>query len=353
MKTKTLLFFTICFTISIFYIINIIKSDTMVWYSESKFLYWWNEIEILNFEISWWVQTWFAIKIYNKENISMTYELWSVDASTTSDSFNSKTCLSENETTSFGQYIWWDKSSKTIPAWASGVRNLTAEFPNYYSWTFNWCITFYPSIVWSNNINTLPRRSNFIDIKVNPVWVWVQIKAYPSNRINQSINNSNSGLIKIYNTNKVLQKTIEVWIASDWFGEFLTDIAPGTYHFVFKWQSHLASYLSWVEFSWWNQTIDFTTWANLYSTQQLNLSQDDWYRYQTAWDLKNINWVYDYMINWNDIAIITTNWFIDSGIAVLDPRNLNWDNAVNASDIAIIWINFEKTDPYYNNTFSR
>jgi hypothetical protein len=34
----------------------------------------------------------------------------------------------------------------------------------------------------------------------------------------------------------------------------------------------------------------------------------------------------------------------------LDPRNLNADGAVNVSDISVIWVNFEKTDPFFGNT---
>jgi hypothetical protein len=77
MEKKKILFLSIIFIIGFFCITNISKSDsTMVGYSDSKFLYSWSEIDILNFNISWWVQTWFAIKIYNKENTNMTYKLW-------------------------------------------------------------------------------------------------------------------------------------------------------------------------------------------------------------------------------------------------------------------------------------
>ena len=322
----------------------------MVWYSDSKFLYSWNEVSKISFEISWWVQTWITIKIYNKENIDMTYKLWSVDASKTNDSLNRNACLSENNTSIFWQYISWDKSSKTIPAWWSGIRDLIAEFPNYYSWVFNWCITFYPSIVWWTTVDTLPRRWNFIDVTVHPEWRRIIIKSFASNRVWWL---NNSWVIKIYNSSKVLQKTIDVAINANWTWEIFTDIMPGNYYIIFKWQSHLASYISWSLLWLSNPTLDFTTWASLRWWQQKNMSQDDWYKYQTAWDLKNWNWIYDYMINWNDISIITKNWLYDNWISILDPRNLNGDTTIHASDIAVIWINFEKTDYYYNHTFNR
>ncbi|MFZ2150974.1 MAG: hypothetical protein WAZ12_03345 [Candidatus Absconditicoccaceae bacterium] len=354
MKKSKLLFFFIIAIISFFCITNISKSDnTMVGYSDSKFLYGGNEIDTVNFEISGGVQTGFAIKIYNKENISMTYSLGSVDAQRTSDVLDKKTCLSEDEISQFGQYISGDKSSKTIVAGGSGIWNLTAEFPNYYSGIFNGCITFYPSIVGGTTVNTLPRRGNFINVTVHSVGKSIIIKAFPSNRINQSNNNLNSGTIKIYNTNKILQRTTEIGLNNNGTGILFSDIAPGTYYVVFKGQSNLASYLSGVIISGGNQTLDFTTGSNLYGSQQLNLSQDDGYRYQTAGDLKADDGAYDYFINGNDISIITAMGLIDNGIAVLDQRNLNGDTAINASDIAVIGINFEKTDPYFNNTFTR
>lgn len=351
MKTSKLLFLLISSILGFFCISNISKSDnTMVWYSDSKFLYWSTENDTISFEISWWVQTWFSFKVYNKEATSMTYKLWSVDAWTTNDNFNNNTCLSENETWVFGQYIWWEKSSKTIPAWWSGIWNLTAQFPNYYSGVYTWCITFYPGIVWWTTVDTLPRRWNFINVKVHPVWKNFTLKSFASNRVWWL---NNSWTIKIYNTSNVLQKTINVWVNANWTWEFFTDIGVWTYYIAFKWQSHLASYLSGVSITWWTQIFDFTTWINLYWGQPKNLSQDDWYKYQSAWDLYNIHWYYDYEINWNDISIITNNWLFDNGIDILDPRNLNWDWAINAMDISIIWVNFLKTDMYWSNVFNR
>jgi hypothetical protein len=82
--------------------------------------------------------------------------------------------------------------------------------------------------------------------------------------------------------------------------------------------------------------LDFTTGTDLYNTQQLNDAQDDGNRYQSAGDLKNMIGKYDHTINGNDIAILTANGFQESGIGVLDPRNLNADGAVNVSDISVI-----------------
>jgi hypothetical protein len=100
--------------------------------------------------------------------------------------------------------------------------------------------------------------------------------------------------------------------------------------------------------------FDFTTGTDLYNTQQLNDGEDNGYRYQTAGDLKNTEGVYDFTINGNDISIVTMNGLEDGGINILDPRNLNGDIAINASDISVIGVNFEKNDPYLldNNFFN-
>ena len=88
----------------------------------------------------------------------------------------------------------------------------------------------------------------------------------------------------------------------------MINVPAGNYYIVFKGQSHLASYLSGIALSGTGgEFLDFTTGTNLYGTQQLNESQDDGKRYQSAGDLQNIVGVYDHMVNGNDIAIITAN----------------------------------------------
>lgn len=172
------------------------------------------------------------------------------------------------------------------------------------------------------------------------------IKVRPGSR--PSANFANLGQIRIYDDNK--QFVLSGYLETNSTGEvdWLDNVPSWTYYVVYKWQSHLASYLSGVVITQWQvQTFDFTTWANLYNTQNLSLTQNDGYQYQIAWDLENIQWVYDFMINGNDIAILTASGFIDSEISILDPKNLNADSAINVSDISIIGINFELTDPYY------
>ncbi|HMS91360.1 MAG TPA: hypothetical protein PKC87_04025, partial [Candidatus Absconditabacterales bacterium] len=181
-------------------------------------------------------------------------------------------------------------------------------------------------------------------------------KAFPSNRVYQATNNTNTGELRFYDMNKTLIGTSPLFTLNGaGTGSVDLNIPAGTYYAVFKGQSHLASYISGVIVTE-NGSLffDFTTGVDLYNTQQLNDAEDDGYRYQTAGDLKNTNGEYDFIINGNDIAILTMNGLQEGGMDVLDPKNLNGDTAVNASDISVIGVNFEKTDPYFvdNNFFN-
>lgn len=322
----------------------------MVGFSEFSFLSWTNEVDALNFEITWGNTTGFSVIVYNKENINMKYKLWFVDAGATNDSFAQPACLSSNETEIFWQYVSGDTSLFTLPAWWSEMKTLSVQFPAHYSWVYHGCIMFYPSTVdGSTDMNTLPRRGGFIDVLVYPGTYPVIVKALPSNRVYQATNNDNIWVLKLYNRDKELLSTSQAFtLNSAGTGEAFINAPLGEYYVVFKGQSHLASYLSWkmVYATWWD-FFDFTTGTSLYNSQQLNTSENDGKRYQTAWDLKNTQWVYDFQINGNDIAILTMNGFQESGVDVLDPRNLNGDIAVNASDISVIGVNFAKTDPYF------
>ncbi len=174
------------------------------------------------------------------------------------------------------------------------------------------------------------------------------IKAFPSNRVYQSTNNANIWVLKFYDTNKNYIWSSQPFTLNDngtW--TVLVNIDPGIYYVFFKWQSHLASYLSWVSVvSWSINTFDFTTGNNLYGTQTLDTETDDGYRYQTAWDLQNTDGEYDFVINGNDISIMLYYTFPDLSVNVLDPRNLNGDSAINASDLSVIWTNCLMQDPF-------
>lgn len=212
----------------------------------------------------------------------------------------------------------------------------TWSFIDVFTWTelfFSWT-NIKAILTWDGNVILLTR-----------IWRFV-FKVYPSNRVTTF---DNSWIVIFYDGSKNFVYSWTIWTDSLWTWSFVDEIPAWTYYVVYKWQSQLSSYISWfiVVQNSWLMLLDFTTWANLYWTQQKNLSEDDWFWYQTAWDLLNSQWVYDFMINGNDIAIIVWGlwWFpIDNWIWILDYRNLNWDVAINSSDIAIIWINFEMED---------
>lgn len=204
-------------------------------------------------------------------------------------------------------------------------------------------------ITWSDNANYLwNTNTGSISFLVNVVksWTIFDIKAYPGSR--PWWNFINIWELKFYNTSKSLVTWFVVDTNSTGTNTLNLKVPAGMYYVVYKWQSHLASYLSWVSVMDWSViNLDFTTWANLYDTQNKSISVDDWSQYQIAGDLKNILWVYDFTVNGNDISILTMSWFIPSGVDVLDPKNLNADWAINVSDISVIGTNFELKDSYF------
>ena len=177
------------------------------------------------------------------------------------------------------------------------------------------------------------------------------VKAFPSNRVYQDTNNSNIWVLKFYDMNRNFVAT-SLPFNLDTMGTWsvaVNNLPPGTYYAIFKWQSHLASYLSGVTITLsWNILLDFTTWTNLYGAQNLDAQTDNGIKYQTAGDLKPTSGDYDYTINGNDISIILPS-FPQSWVSVLDPRNLNGDSEINSSDIGIIGTNFLQEDPFLVN----
>lgn len=321
----------------------------MVGFSDFMFLSWTNQVKSLDIEATGGDITEFSVIVSNQENISMTYRLWFVDAWITNDSLAQKACLSTKQTEDFWTYVSGDISLFTLAPGGNITKTLSVQFPEFYSGMHYGCIMFYPATIDDSTINTLPRRGGFINALVHPTSVPVTVKAFPSNRVYQATNKANSWVLKIYDINKQLISTSPIFtLNSNGTGEALITSPASAYYAVFKGQSHLASYLIWVTLNWlWDDILDFTTGSNLHYTQNLNSAEDDGNQYQTAGDLKSSAGNYDSQINGNDIAILTANGFQESWIAVLDPRNLNGDTALNVSDISVIWVNFAKTDPFF------
>ena len=271
------------------------------------------------------LQTWASATPFYYVNWSLQIEWWInpyfvVDWSNYTGTLY---CWTENEWILLYQWNWNLSGDATL-----------LSFDDMSSLEFSWSnIVAY--LTWDNWDTILLVRLWSFDILVRP---WSR----------PSENFSNYWEIRVYDMDQQFILWWEIESTSTGLAEWLDNVPSWTYYIVYKWQSHLASYLSGVEIvQWVPQTLDFTTGVNLFNTQNKSLSQDDGFQYQIAGDLKNIEWIYDFMINGNDIAILTISWFIDSGITVLDPKNLNADWAINVSDISVIWINFELTDPYF------
>lgn len=175
-----------------------------------------------------------------------------------------------------------------------------------------------------------------------------QIKVFPGSRSVSSL--ANRGEVRFYTPGHMLVHTWFVETDAAWFAFFTGDLAAWIYDIVYKWQSDLASYLSGVVlYPGMTNILDFTTGSNLSWTQNKSLSEDDGFQYQKAWDLLSDIGLYDYMVNGNDIAIIV--WYgLWTSASVLHPANLNGDSLINASDIAVIGLNFEQKDIFFGIT---
>ncbi len=166
---KTIIFCCLFF-LSCGFVSFSLSDVTQVGFSDYNFSYNGVDSNSLTLHLQGWSETWFSFTVYNKENIPVTYTLWFVDGwYMTSD--GNKACKSNNETSNFGQYISWNVSPLTLWAYSSGSRNLTAKFPNNYSWLYAGCIMYYPVIAgsWDTYVNTLPRRGWFVDAYVTPL----------------------------------------------------------------------------------------------------------------------------------------------------------------------------------------
>ncbi len=298
----------------------------------------------MNIIVDQW-QTGFSVGIYNPTQESQSLKLDFVSQIQTADGRTSCDMISGKE---FWENLVWNKGSFAVNPLSTVRKNIDFNFSVCTSWSFNACaVQLAPTETNIGSFDIVEGKANFFTLHVSPGLSCTpfSVKVFPGSRPWENF--SNYGEIRFYATSENL---IYSWILeTNEFGIWvLEDIIPsGTYYVVYKWQSQLASYLSGVGIIQWEEfVLDFTTGTNLFNIQNKSLSQDDGFKYQIAWDLKNVLWQYDFMINGNDIAILTVSWFIDAGITVLDSKNLNGDSAINISDISIVGINFEQTDPY-------
>lgn len=256
-------------------------------------------------------------------------------------------CATEWQSWNVWKYVTIDPVNFSINPFSTLSGVISLKFPEYYAGRYRWCIVYVPA--WSEEtwyVNTVPRKALFFNAMLNATAIRYQVKVFPWSRSQPTL--SNIWEIRFYKWNSCVYSWIIMQTDASWFATFDAAIWEDTYTVVYKWQSHLASYLTDVRvWSWYSTGFDFTTWDNLYGVQNYTSKEDDWFRYQIAWDLRNSSWAYDFMVNGNDITVILTAW--QETVENNDPRDLNWDNVINVSDISIIWANFEQKDIFEDN----
>lgn len=291
----------------------------------------------------------FWVDIYNPTPESQSLKLAFVSQIQTADGRPSCDMISW---ALFGQNLLWDTGSFSVSPVSTETKRIDFNFPVCTSWVFNACaVQLAPTETNIGSFDVVEGKVNFFTLQVSRSnqCTPFSIKVFPGSRPWENF--SNVGEIRFYTLSHVLQYSWLIttspsgtWVLEDTIPEWI-------YYVVYKWQSQLASYLSGIEIIAWEEfVLDFTTGTNLFNIQNKSISQDDGFKYQIAGDLKNIIGQYDFMINGNDIAILTASWFIDTAISVVDPKNLNGDAAINVSDVSIVGINFELTDPFLSST---
>ena len=256
-------------------------------------------------------------------------------------------CMANWQNEEFGQYWIFEQTGFSL-AWNSIFSgSVTLKFPEWYSGEYLWCITYTPSVTEdTGSVNPQPRKALFLRAVLSATATLYRLKVFPWSRSKSSL--ANIWEIRFYDENNELVYSKDNIISDSWWNaEFLALIPDGVYTVVYKWQSHLASFMYGISvIAGITSGFDFTVWNSLSWVQNYTSISDNGSKYQIAWDLKSIEGKYDFTVNWNDVTIVTVSWFVDY-VDDLDPRDLNWDNVINVADLAIIWTNFQKEDIFF------
>ena len=321
-------------------------------YTEFHLLSWDDHYDHLVLNLTWAETGTVSFYLENKSDILLNWLVSFVDwAIVQYGSTWVRVCKSENEKSIFWQYITTDSNVFSISTNEHVTKVLNLLFPSWYSGIYYWCVVYYPQFTENDgNLNTVPRKAIFLDVNVSPLDSLFNLKVYPSDRSSYS-KKWNIGTMLLYSINNTGQILFswEVQTDSNWEWVVTANIPNWEYFVVYKWLSHLASYLSWFVIDWESEVIfDFTTWNNLFSTKQYSTLIDDWYRYQVAWDLQNINWLHDWKINVNDITVLVSDvcWYNSTIVDQYHHCNLNGDSMVNMADIWVIITNIWKDWPF-------
>lgn len=339
--------YLVLLVVSLFFCGLLFAEDGRVWYNTLRFStgvqsFWYLKMSL----VVGTGDTGFWVDISNPTQEVIPFHLQFVSQMQSVDIHNNKSC-DMLDGSWFATNLSWDKLLISLQPWQTLHKRVDFQFPICSSGVFLWCAVQSSSdTLW--DMNVVVGKVNFLDLVVQPSDSCspFTIKMYPWSR--PSNDYSNEWELRFYDMNRqfvsswlLTTNTLGTWV----FQKF---IQAGTYYVVYKGQSHLASYLSGVVVATWSEvSVDFTTGANLYNVQNKTSSQNDGWKYQLAWDMKNTQWVYDYVINGNDISsIVYWSGLVEWGINVLNPKNLNGDTSINGADIAVVGINFQQTDPF-------
>ena len=337
---KNKIVFVLVLFVSIFW--YVVFSDAVnTSYTEFYFVSGGNNYTTLSVNLTWWETGHASFYLENKSSADIDMNISFVDGMYTTDGSNIRVCKSENEKDMFGNYVDIDDDTFTLLAGSGVTESLNLLFPSWYSWLYHGCVVYYPDVTeWSTHLNTVARKAIFLDVEVVPTSSNFTIKAYPSARF---ANERWHEWKVLFYANWVRDVVLySGYITSNIYGswDFVYDVPSWLYDIVYRWSSHLWSYLSWVIITWWQvMLLDFTTGANLTGTIIYNLDNT-----QIAWDV-----VRDGKINVIDITAIANvgcDYWLSSATQY-HRCNLNWDWWVNIWDVTVAANNVGRTGPYF------
>lgn len=323
----------------------VFSNETDTRYTDFYFVSWSENLNYLSFQLTWWITGYWDFYLKNNSTSSFPWTFSFVDWDIINYwSTGVRVCRSENEKSVFWNYAFMDNYSFSLQPNTWINKSFFLNFPNWYSGVFYWCLVYYPTFVEdSDSLNTISRKALFIDAKVNSTFSLIKIKAYPGSRGNTTIANlqwfDSRWKVLFY---KLWNRSVPFYsgyvdLDVNWSGSFLWAIAEWYYDVVFKWRHNLASFISGVYISWWQEiSLDFTTWSYLYWAETW-LYYDWWNKYQIAWDMPSSLNRYDYQVNSTDLSVLyggTCPYL--SEVSDKHKCDLNDDGWVDSSDASVI-----------------
>lgn len=329
----------------------------------------WTETWYTDFYVVWWVDwkanlstTWhdwdFQFVLSNYSTDIINWNIYFVDAVELSSWVYA--CLSNDETSEFGQYLSWDQefhlNSNETYTWT-----VSYSFPDNYSWVYYGCI-IYASKTWDSVINMTSRKAYFLNIVLSAKNLDITMIANLWSRWNATTSNNNWYESKwkmlfyaLWNHTEPLYQWYVIMNASGVWVLSWQQIMAGCYDIVYKWWHHLSSYITNFCIHEW-EIVDFVNNSNLFWVWSFDssLSYNWWVSYQIAWDMPTSNKVYDNVINWTDLSVLYSTELCpySQSVSHYNVCDLNNDGRVNSTDASVILSNLQKKDTaFYSGLF--